>query len=96
MQISIGDIALIKKDEKHMGKWNIGMVDKLYQGKDGVIRATGLKTSKSYIQRPIQYLHLLDLHCDNEKKSSSVNTNTSTLHVKEMKENTDCDVQQQQ
>ena len=53
MQISLGDIILIKGDEKHRGKWNIGMVDKLYRGKDGVIRAVGLRTSKSYIQRPI-------------------------------------------
>ena len=96
MQISIGHIALIKEEEKHMGKWNIGIVEKLYQGKDGVIRATGLKTSKSYIEHPIQYLYLLELHCDIEKQPSSVNTNTSTLHVKEMQKNTDCDVQQQQ
>ena len=71
MQISIGDIALIKEEEKHMGKWNIGIVEKLYQGKDGVIRATGLKTSKSYIEHPIQYLYLLELHCDIEKQPSA-------------------------
>ena len=55
------------------------MVDKLYRGKDGVIRAVGLRTSKSYIERPIQYLYLLELHCDAEKQSLSANTNTSTL-----------------
>ena len=42
MQISLSEIVLIKGDEKHRGKWNIGMVDKLYMGKDGVIRAAGL------------------------------------------------------
>ena len=46
MQISLHDIVLIKDDEMHRGEWNIGMVDKLYRGKDGVIRAVGLKTSK--------------------------------------------------
>ena len=35
MQISLGDIVLIKGDEKHRGKWNIRMADKLYRGKDG-------------------------------------------------------------
>ena len=42
MQISLGDIVLIKGDGKHKGKWNTGMVDKLYKGKDDVIRAVGL------------------------------------------------------
>ena len=76
MQVSLGDIALIKGDGKHRGKWNVGIVDR---GKDGVIRAVGLRTSKSYIERQIQYLHPLELHCDVEKQPSSVNTNTSIL-----------------
>ena len=53
MQISLGDITLIKGDEKHRGNWNTGMIDKLYRGKDGRIRAVGLRTSKSYIERPV-------------------------------------------
>ena len=53
MQISLGDIVLLKGDEKHREKWNIRMVNKLCRGKDGVIRAVGLRTSKSYIERPI-------------------------------------------
>ena len=56
MQMSLGHIVLIKGEEKHRGKWNIGMVDNLYRGKDDVIRAVGLRTSKSYIKCPIQYL----------------------------------------
>ena len=44
-----------------------GIVDKLYRGK-----------SKSYIERPIQYLCPLELHYDVEKQPLSVNTNTST------------------
>ena len=79
MQVSLGDIVLIKGDGKHRRKPNVGMVDKLYRGKDGVIRAVGLRTSKSYIERQIQYLHPLKLHCDVEKQPSSVNTNTSIL-----------------
>ena len=42
MQISLSEIVLIKGDEKHRGKWNIGMVSKLYVSKDGVISAVGL------------------------------------------------------
>ena len=79
MQILLDDIVLIKADEKQRGKWNIGMVDNLYRGKHGVIRAVELRTLKSYIERPIQYLYPLELHCDVQKQPSSVNTNTSTL-----------------
>ena len=50
MKVSLGDIVLIKGDGKHRRQWNVGMVDKLYRGKDGVIRAVGLRTSKSYIE----------------------------------------------
>ena len=56
-----------------------GIVDKLYRGKDGVISAVGLRTSKSYIERQIQCLYPLELHCDVEKQPLSVNPNTPTL-----------------
>ena len=81
MQISLGEIVL-KGDEKHRGKWNIGVVDKLCRGKDGVIRAVELRTSKSHIEHPIQYLYPLKLHCDVEKQSSSVSTNISTFDAR--------------
>ena len=59
MQISLGEIALIKDDEKNMGKYNIGIDDKLYRGKEDMTRAVGLRIAKSYIENPIQYMHPL-------------------------------------
>ena len=59
MQISLGDIVS-KVMKSTGGKWNIGMVDKLYRHKDGMIRAVGLRTSKSNIKRLIQYLYPLE------------------------------------
>ena len=79
MQISLGAIILIKGDEKCKGKWKVGTVDKLYRGKDGVIRAMGLRTSKPYVEHPTQCLYPFELHCDVEKETSLVGTNTSTL-----------------
>ena len=43
MEITIGDVVVIKGDDKHRCKWNIGIVEKLYEGKDNIIRA--VKTS---------------------------------------------------
>ena len=64
MEIVIGDVVLIKGDDKHRGKWNIGIVEELYKGKDNVIRAAKLRSRKTYIERPIQFLYPLELSCD--------------------------------
>ena len=32
MEIAIGDVTLIKGDEKNSQKWNIGIVEELYEG----------------------------------------------------------------
>ena len=93
MQISLGDIDVIKGDEKHRGKWNIGIADKLCRTKDGVIHAVGLRTSKWYIERPIQYLYPLKLHCDVEKQPPSVNTNAREVMM-QMQNNINHDVKQ--
>ena len=36
IQISTGDVVLIKGDEKNRGKWNIGIVQHINKGKDGM------------------------------------------------------------
>lgn len=64
MKIQIGDVVMIKGNVKNKGKWNIGVVDKLYQGQDEVIRAVRLRAGKSYYERPIQHLYPLELNCD--------------------------------
>ena len=55
MKISIGDVVLIKNEDRNRRKWKIGIVDKLYYGMDDVIRAVQLRSGKSFIQRPIQH-----------------------------------------
>ena len=37
--IKPGDVVLIKGGNKNRGKWNMGIVTKLFQGSDGEIRA---------------------------------------------------------
>ena len=37
MQIAIGDVVLIKGDDKHRGKWNIGIVEELCEMKDNSV-----------------------------------------------------------
>ena len=72
MEIAIGDIVLIKGDDKHRGKWNIDIVEKLYKGKDNAIRAVKLRSRKKYIERPIQFLYPHELSCDTWKRQKTV------------------------
>ena len=65
-------MEMIKGDEKCGGKWNIGVVEELYEGKDNVIRAAKLRSRKTYIERPIQFLYPLELSCDTWKRQKTV------------------------
>ena len=66
VNINIGDVVLIKGEEKNRGCWSIGIVKELIKGTDGVIRAARLKAKKSILERAVQQLHPLELSCDKE------------------------------
>ena len=53
MKIKVGNVVLIKGEEKNKGKCSTGIVEELYKGKDDVIRGINLRTPKSHIERPI-------------------------------------------
>ena len=55
---------MIKGEEKNRGYWKIGIVNHLYIGKDNIIRSDQLGTRKTLIDRPIQLLYSLELHCE--------------------------------
>ena len=64
IEIAIEDVAWIKGDNKHKGKWNISIVEELYREKDNIIRAVILPSKNTIIERPIQFLYPLELNCD--------------------------------
>ena len=45
----------------------MGIVVKLFQGRDGVVRAVRLRAGKSYLERAVQHLFPLELSCDQEQ-----------------------------
>ena len=63
IQISKGDVALIKGDEKNRGKWNIGIVQHINKVKDGNIRSVKLLCKKTILERAIQHLYPMELTC---------------------------------
>ena len=42
-----GDVVIIQSDERSRGKWPLGVVDELYKGRDGVVRAVKLRAGKT-------------------------------------------------
>ena len=71
---------MIKGDEKNRGKWKIGSIENIFMGKDNTIRSIRIPTGKNVIERPIQLLYPMELHCGS--KSTTSNTQDyRTLNV---------------
>ena len=51
-----------------------------FPGKDNVIRSIRIRTEKSIIERPIQPLYPMELHCDSETTTSNTQDD-KTLNV---------------
>ena len=65
--IAVGDVMLIKDDERNRGKRKMGILDRLITGRDGIVRAARMKTATgSYLERALQQLCPLELSCDYE------------------------------
>ena len=76
--IKLGDVVLIKGDNKNRGKWNIGIVTKLFKGKDDEIRAVELRAGRDKLERAIQHLYPLELSCDvNRQPHDPLNVNAN-------------------
>ena len=58
------DVVIIKSDEKNRAQWKLGVVEDLITGRDGVVRGAKLRTPKSVMERPVQFLYPLELTCD--------------------------------
>ena len=70
--ISIGDVVLIKDDDKNRGKWRLGLVTKLIQ-KDGVTLGAKLKTKiNMIIERSLTHLYPLELHTDSNRDTNAL------------------------
>jgi len=61
---NVGDIVIIKEDQKPRNVWKLAMVKQLITGRDGVVRAVKLKTGNGFLERAIQHLFPLELSCD--------------------------------
>ena len=63
-QVKIGDLVIIKVDERNRALWKRGIIEKLLPSKDGVVCAMLLRAKKSYLGRLVHHLHPLKLQRD--------------------------------
>ena len=70
VKIDIRDV--IKGEDKWKVKWMISIVKELYRGKDQEIRSVQIKTAKGCLERPIQLLYPLELHCNEITSDNAV------------------------
>ena len=79
LSLAVGDVVVIKSDERNRGEWPLGIITEFFEGKDGVIRAARLRAGKSYMERPIQHLYPMELNCDmkeaKEQQPSTLDAN---------------------
>ena len=82
MKLTVGEVVLIKGEERNRGRWKIGVVDKLIPGTDGVVRAVRLRAGNFFLERPEQHLYPLELSCDRAVKDGSDPLN---VHAREFR-----------
>lgn len=63
-RLAVGDVVLVKSDERNRNHWPLAVITELYTGRDGIVRAVKLRKGKGHIERPIQHLYPLELSCD--------------------------------
>ena len=78
-EIGIGDVMMIKGDERVRAKWKIGIVSKLITGKDNVVRGARLRAGRDHLERAVQHLYPMELHCDRKDSASNKLNHTAKV-----------------
>ena len=63
----IGQIVIIRDEDKKRHAWKLGVVSRVMKGRDYVIRGASIRTSNGNIERAVQHIYPLELSCDETK-----------------------------
>ena len=81
-EIKVGDVVMIKGEDKQRGTWKVGIISEVYPVKDNEIRGVQVKTTTGFPDRPIQLLYPLELHCNDVRRNcNNENKVTKKLNV---------------
>ena len=82
MTPKVGDVVIIKNDERNRGKWQLGVVVQLLTGKDGFVRGAKLRTGKIVLERAVQLLYPPELSCSVERPRPVLKAEASEFRPK--------------
>ena len=68
-----GDVVIIRDDNKNRNHWKLAVVTDLIRGKDDIVRGAKLKTGRDILERAVQHLYPLELHCAQMPRKSRLN-----------------------
>ena len=70
--VGVGSIVLIREDNIPRMKWPLGVITRVFPGKDGLVRSVEVKTVNGLLVRPIQRLHDLEVQSGGHGGSMNV------------------------
>ena len=71
--LSVRDVVIFRSEERNRNHWPLGIIEKLIEGRDGVVRAAKVRTRKTVLERAIQHLYPLELSCDISNDATPLN-----------------------
>ena len=80
-KLTVGDVMIIKGDEKNRSHWKLGIVSDLIKGKDGIVRGAKLRAGNTTLERAVQHLYPLELQCNSSREKPTPDTGTKQLNV---------------
>ncbi|UYV64805.1 hypothetical protein LAZ67_3002037 [Cordylochernes scorpioides] len=96
MSIKEGDVVLMEVDNKKQTEWPIGVIEKTFPGKDGIVRIAMIKTKRGNFLRPLQRLFFLESSKDHPikvlgkerdlEKEKKINLDTSSISQRSIRE----------
>ena len=61
---AVGEVVIVRSEQKNRGAWTLEVLIELITEKDGAIRGAKVRTGRSTIERPVQFLYPMELSCD--------------------------------
>ena len=77
---AVGNVVIVKTEDKNRGKWLLGIIESLIVGNDRVIRGAKLRAGKSYMERAIQQLYPWNCHVTDRRQHRRRGWTQKLLH----------------
>ncbi|XP_018375481.1 PREDICTED: uncharacterized protein LOC108769151 [Trachymyrmex cornetzi] len=75
--IDVGQVVILMEDHAPPLSWNLGRIQELHPGEDGVTRTVTVRTPKGIYKRPITRLCILPIANEGREMSSQINPSDS-------------------